>query len=215
MIEIKDILKHLKRSKNYSKYGDLIENPNGILYYQDNGSDILAVAHLDYVMWSKPEIKGYQIICPQLDDRLGVAAILEFLPEVGNFDILLSDEEETARSTAQFFQPSRQYRYIIQFDRAGSDFVAYQHEGGALEYTFELCGWESGLGSYSDIAFMDIGCEGVNLGIGYHNAHTKHCYCNLAEVNSQLARFAIWYSYYGQMSFTYKGTRKGYHGGIL
>lgn len=196
MLTLKQISKYLHRSLDFSKYGDVIPNPHGRLYYQDNNSDILAVAHLDYVLWRVPQYKGNYIICPQLDDRLGVAVLLEWLPEVANFDILLCDKEEMGQSTASYFKPNKEYRYMIEFDRAGSDYVSYQYEGGKFDQTFAKCGWERGMGLYSDIADMHIGCDGVNLGVGYHNAHTDKCYCNLAEVNSQLARFAIWYSFY-------------------
>lgn len=206
MIKHTQIAKHILNSdiNVYKKYGDVLK-AKGLLVFQDNGSDVLAVAHLDYVQWHKPIVNSSCISqCPQLDDRLGVATILEWLPTVGKFDVLLCDDEEIGQSTAQEFKPQKQYRYMVEFDRTGSDCVFYQYSREDLEYNFSEAGWEIGFGSFSDIAFLShLGCQGVNMGIGYHKAHTKQCYANMSEVNSQLAKFRIWYSYYGDQSYPY------------
>jgi hypothetical protein len=153
----------------------------------------------------KPCIKkNYITKCPQLDDHLGIAVILEWLKGVGKFDVLLTDDEEVGQSTASYFDPPRQYRYMIEFDRNGSDCVFYQYNE-ILEYTFLEAGWEVGRGSFSDISFLGhIGCEGVNVGIGYHREHSENCYCNLSEVNTQLMKFAVWYKYFGKDSYPFE-----------
>lgn len=211
MLKTKQIAKHIvdPNLDIYKKYGDVLptQNINDLLIFQDNGSDVLAVAHLDTVLWCNPKINQNSINrCPQLDDRLGVATILEWLPTLGKFDVLLCDNEEMGDSTGQYFKPShsRQYRYMIEFDRVGSDCVFYQYEREDLEYDFDEAGWDVGIGSFSDIAFMShLNCQGVNIGIGYHNIHTAQCYCNMSEVNSQLVRFAMWYKYYGKKDYPF------------
>lgn len=209
MITSKQIQTHISGAmrdfRKYRKYGDIVNCPKGQYVFQDNGADVLAVCHLDVVQWNKkPRITLRTIKdCPQLDDRLGAAVLCEWLPQIGKFDLLFCDLEESAQSTAQYFAPPRQYRYAVEFDRAGSDCVLYQYDDGKLADTLECCGIEIGRGSFSDIAFLDCGCECVNWGIGYHGQHTNSCYANLCEVNSQLAKFANWYQWFGHREFPY------------
>lgn len=204
------ILKHtaqFKRPKQYRRFGDVLETNPGELIYQDNGGEILFVGHLDCVMWGKPKAsKGRISKCPQLDDRLGVAIILELLSEIISepFDILLCDLEEVGQSTAQYFRTDKQYRWCCEFDRAGSDCVLYQYDDGTLADTISDCGIEIGRGAFSDISYLDhLGCQCVNWGCGYHDQHTKGCYARIAEVDSQIAKFANWYQHYGKRSFPY------------
>ena len=189
----------------YRKYGDVLP-ANGLLVYQDNGADVLAVAHLDYVKWNKPRLHTHHITqCPQLDDRLGVATILEWLPKLGKFDVLLCDKEEIGQTTANDFKPNKHYRYAVEFDRQGSDCVFYQYGKEDMEYCFKEAGWDVGYGSFSDISALDhLECQCVNIGIGYHGQHTDKCYADLSEVNTQLTKFAVWYNYYGHLSFPYE-----------
>ena len=111
--------------------GDTINCPNGgQLIYRDNGAKVLAVAHLDYVGWTHPYFTrhGRRINAMQLNDRLGAWVILDLLHDLGldpdKYDILLCDMEEVGDSTAQFFKPKKQYNWIFEFDRAGTDFVS-------------------------------------------------------------------------------------------
>jgi hypothetical protein len=204
----KHIVKRARQPKSYRQYGESIDNPDGELIYQDNGGSILFVGHLDTVMYSKkPRIDDTGCHdCPQLDDRLGVAMILERVGEIVSepYDVLLCDCEEIGQSTAQHFVTDKQYRWACEFDRAGSDTVLYQYDGGELEHSLERCGIEIGQGSFSDISVLDIGAECMNFGCGYHGQHTKTCYCHAAEVESQLAKFANWYRWFGAASYPYE-----------
>lgn len=209
MLSAKQIAKHITGKYNldlYREYGDVLP-ADGLLVFQDNGADVLVVAHLDVVKWNKPKIRNNHIFhAPQLDDRLGVAAILEWLPNagLGTWDVLLCDKEEIGQSTASAFIPPRHYRYMVEFDRAGSDCVFYQYRQDTLEYSFKEAGWETGYGSFSDISSLDhLECQGVNIGIGYHGQHTDSCRADLIEVNTQLAKFAMWWQYYGKDSFPF------------
>jgi hypothetical protein len=106
-------LRQLRKRCKMTKYpGDQI-SPG--LWYTDNGSNILGVAHLDYVpqtthFGSVRIVPGhYSIVYSgQLDDRLGVYTLLDLLPQCGlDFDILLTTDEERCMSTAQDFRTSR------------------------------------------------------------------------------------------------------------
>lgn len=209
------IAKHVsmavKRPSVYREFGDSIQNPVGELIFQDNGGDILFVGHLDWVHYDEPEFGKYSVSkCPQLDDRLGVAIGLELLPEIISepIDILLTDCEEIGQSTASYFEPSKDYRWVVEFDRAGSDCVFYDYHSGELESSFHEMGVEVGEGSFTDICdLIHLGCQCVNFGCGYHGQHTHSCYANYAEVESQLARFAVWYKNHGARHYPWKPRR--------
>lgn len=182
-----------------------IDNPRGELIHIDRGGDILCVAHLDYVLWQEPRRDNHIIRAPQLDDRLGVAIALDILPILGiRADVLLTDCEEIGQTTAEFYSTDKPYRYMVQFDRRGTDAVTYQYRGrkwrSALASHFEL-----GMGSFSDISALDhIGIAGVNIGCAYHHEHTPQCYANLYHTIGQLASFVAFYRATKRRRFTYK-----------
>ena len=74
---------------------------------------------------------------------------------------------------------------MVEFDRAGTDVVFYQYEEFAQYWRIR-----EGVGSYSDIADLELGVCCANLGIGYHNQHTRFCYADLEDTKKQLRRFA-------------------------
>ena len=210
------IMKHTtggaRRLKSYRKLGQRIINPTGQLIYQDNGGAVLFVGHLDTVLWGKPVAANGRISnCPQLDDRLGVAIGLELLGSIVTepYDVLLTDCEEQGQSTARYFvDPPREYRWVVEFDRAGSDCVFYDYSDGTLQESFEQCGCAVDWGSYSDISALEhLGAQCVNFGCGYHGQHTKSCFCNVAEVESQLAKFGNWYKHFGQAEYPWDGPK--------
>ncbi len=94
--------------------------PDNFYFYKDNGSNVLAVAHLDTVAdaderkcrFVVTEGGGTVVFSRALDDRLGAYIILELLPLLGlKYDILLTVGEESGLSTAAHFEPSRD-KYI-------------------------------------------------------------------------------------------------------
>jgi hypothetical protein len=130
-----------------------------------------------------------------LDDRLGVHVILDVLPLLGiRPDILLTDDEEIGCSTAQEFFTDKQYNWMFQFDRRGTDAVCYEFYN--MEPYVEEC-FKLGFGSFSDICWLEhLGCGGVNVGTGYYNEHTKNSYANLKHCSAQVERFAtFWYAF--------------------
>lgn len=163
----------------------------------DNGSDILAVAHVDYVNLPYHFYQEGDIVCcPRLDDRLGVWVILDLLPQLINVDVLLTTNEEIGQSTGQFFKPNKQYNWMFQFDRAGTDVVMYHYETPKLRRILQRNGFRAGRGSFSDISYMDLGCSGFNFGVGYHLQHTIDCYADLQDTYSMVGKFVKFYDKY-------------------
>lgn len=177
----------------FRSFGKVTDTPDGQLVHLDRGADILAVAHLDYVLSSRPKIMGDYVFAPQLDDRLGVWVLLDLLPTlaVEPYDVLLTTGEESGRSTARYFDPPRQYRYIFEFDRSGDDVVLYDFESDDLLSLCWQTGWTVGIGSYTDICNLQhLRCKALNIGTGYYNQHHSDCYADLQETIKQVKMFA-------------------------
>lgn len=198
-----DVLKHLCTTWDFSNYATKTELPgrDRFYWYQDNGSDILAVAHLDTVQddrrceiaWTAA---GPLAVSGALDDRLGVYVILELLPALGvTCDWLLTTDEERGQSTGREFAEDfclggKQYNWIIQFDRGGTDVVMYQYETKEYAALVEASGAQVGMGSYSDIAEMeDLGCAAYNWGVGYQDYHSPRSHAWLNDTFRSVARF--------------------------
>ena len=86
----------------------------------------------------------------------------------------------------------------MEFDRAGTDVVFYQYEEFAQYWRIR-----EGVGSYSDIADLELGVCCANLGIGYHNQHTRFCYADLEDTKKQLRRFAKFHVRNAGVKFPY------------
>jgi hypothetical protein len=185
--------------KDNHDWGGKVDTPDGPYYHHKHGSKVLGVAHLDTVMSARPIKDGKFVCCPQLDDRLGVYCLLDWLPRMGiQLDVLLTTGEEHCRSTAAHFQG--EYNWIAEFDRAGNDVVFYQ-------YHDDFAPWWSGRighGSYSDIVDMEaLGVCAVNIGIGYQFQHTMECYADLRETEKQLKRFGKFFDRYCETRFPF------------
>ena len=180
----------------FAHYGNALPARGGQLSYTDHGSAILGVCHVDTVV-HKPAYrqKKGKAFSTALDDRLGIYILTELLPQEGILlDWLLTDNEECCASTARDFAPPREYNWLIEFDRAGSDVVMYQYDAPMFDELLRPYGLALGSGSYSDIADLDaLGVSGFNWGIGYHQQHTSACYVDLAEMRRQVDRFAAFY----------------------
>lgn len=190
---------------------ELIEfTPTRFNLFQDNGADILAVAHLDtvnkephfYVLHIK---ETPWVLSTGLDDRLGVYTLLNHLPAYGlKYDILLTTDEETGRSTGNLFNTTKKYKWMFECDRRGEGAVHYQ-------YTDKV--WLDAIGKHfnpvdrgsgTDISHMDhLGICGVNFGVGYHNEHDTWASCNLNEYYDQIARIVRFYNEFKNKTFSY------------
>ena len=174
--------------------------PEDYYHFRDNGSSVLAVAHLDTVVRGKDRrphfsstSSGPLVTCGALDDRLGAYVILSLLPKLGvTCDWLLTVGEESAQSTAEHFDPAgKKYDWVIEFDRAGTDVVMYQYEDGASRDLVEDSGAVVGMGSFSDIAYLEhLKVKAFNWGVGYGgNYHSKNGYAYLCDTFSMVAKY--------------------------
>lgn len=173
--------------------------------YIDNGSSVLAVAHLDYVPQTthfrtvtikKPKGASRTLIFNgQVDDRLGAYIILSLLPGMGiKPDVLLTTNEERGASTASLFTAPKKYNWMFQFDRSGTDVVMYQYREARYTKLLEDSGFRTGIGSYSDIADLGhLGCAGFNFGTGYYRNHDETAYAEADEIVRMVALFARFY----------------------
>ena len=171
-------------------------------WFKDNGSDILAVAHLDTVnpcgiKWSG-EVKLDQTIffSPYLDDRLGAYTIKVALPQAYSIemDMLFTMDEETGASTAELFETTKKYKWIVSFDRRGEDVVLYSFRGDDIEKKLKSVGFDVGWGTMSDICKLEhLGCKAFNVGVGYEEEHGKHPYMIVEVYNRQIQRFVKFY----------------------
>lgn len=196
--------------RDFQSEGEVSHTPDGCYVYRDNGASVLAVAHLD-VMQSSPRHFGTRkgesdvIYNTQLDDRLGAWIILDVLPSMGiSVDVLLTEGEESCRSTAAHFWPEKQYNWLVEFDRSGTDVVMYDYETEELVELLETQGNEVGQGTYSDISVMEhLGVAGFNWGIGYYDNHFRNSHFKVSECKEAISYFAKFYEAHKDTSFPY------------
>jgi len=176
---------------DFKKYALNYEDKDKRRIFIDRESDILFVAHLDTVQ--KPKIgkhKKNRICGRGFDDRLGCHIAHKLAGEY-EVDLLLCDNEEIGRSTA-FYQDCKNYNFIVEFDRAGDDVVTYEKDCEEFRESL-LKYWKMGFGSFSDVSFLQTDCCCVNIGIGYHHAHSKNSHVNTAQLYDQLNKFDNWF----------------------
>jgi len=188
--------------KEFEHLGKTVWTQNGLRYiYIDNGADVLAVCHLDFVSGSRHFYSQYAhnepyIFSSRLDDRLGLFVILDILPKLGlKYDVLLTDGEESARSTGEYFEPTKHYNWAFSFDRNGTDVVLYQFDyHNKLVTALEEIGCNIGWGSWSDIAGMNqLGCAAMNFGVGYRQEHSTLCHAPLYDMAYMITKFVRFY----------------------
>lgn len=172
--------------------------PSNYYHFKDNGSSILAVAHLDTVVDRPDRIcrflemaDGTVVYSGALDDRLGAYTILEWLPAMGiTYDVLLTVGEESGMSTASFFESAKQYDYIIEFDRGGCDVVMYQYDDLQMRRLVRDSGARVGEGSFSDISYLEhLGVKAFNWGIGYQDYHGPRSHAYLDDTFKMVAHY--------------------------
>lgn len=174
------------------------DGPEDWYAFRDAGSRVLAVAHLDTV--ASPHARsctfvdtaaGQVVYSRALDDRLGAYVVLDLLPALGvECDALLTVGEESCQSTAAFFTPDKDYDWIIEFDRGGTDVVLYQYEDADTVELVEACGADVGQGSFSDIAELEhLGVKAFNWGVGYRDYHTARSHAYLEDTFTMVGQF--------------------------
>ena len=204
--------------------------PDDLYIYQDNGADILGVAHLDTVQQFRhasivrTKMGEPLVFSPGLDDRLGAWVILDLLPRLGvKSDWLLTTGEETGSSTAAEFAKhhvnsnGKHYNWLYQFDRTGTDVVMYDYDTPHLRSLLRSVGMQPASGSFSDICSMEqMRSAGFNVGVGYEDYHSPRAYAWLSDTFSQVARFVDFYRRYGSRSIphTPRPPRTTYYSGV-
>lgn len=188
--------------------------PANYYHFKDNGSDILAVAHLDTVAGRKARTArivdteaGPVVHSRALDDRLGAYVILDMLPKLGlTFDWLLTTGEESGLSTAAFFDPPKKYRWIIEFDRGGTDVVMYHYEDPECVHRVRACGAKVGRGSFSDISYLDhLGVKAFNWGVGYRDYHGPRAHAYLEDTFEMVDKFLTFHAAFGDVTMPHDG----------
>jgi hypothetical protein len=175
--------------------------PHNFYNFLDRGSNILAVAHLDTVA-SKDKRKcrfvdtegaGPIVVSRALDDRIGAYSILEWLPALGfSPDVLLTVGEESGKSTAGLYEPYKQYDWIIEFDRGGTDVVLYCYDDTPTRKLVSDTGATVGRGSISDISYLyNCGVKAFNWGTGYRDYHTAKSHAWLADTWEMMDYFLL------------------------
>jgi hypothetical protein len=176
---------------------------NDYLYYENRGSNVLLVAHLDTVHRTfktntfnvitkdnKTHITNISGDCLGADDRAGVFTILEYLRlynEVPN--ILFTQGEETGGTgIASFVSDGHDTKHImlaIEIDKSGLPNVACVYDDLDSELESFLLSHDMDLvsGSYTDICnLQDIGISSVNISANYYHQHTKNEYMIVDDV---------------------------------
>lgn len=189
--------------EDFIEVGEVYRGSWNDYIYIDNGSNVLGVAHLDSVDNDNrgkdfaliEEGNDIRVFTRRLDDRLGVYVLLHVLPKMGiNVDVLLTDGEETCRSSAQDFIAEKEYNWIFQFDRRGTDVVTYDYIDPEWEAEIKSTGFKLGWGSYSDICELyRLGVCGMNIGTGYHFEHTDRCHARLKDTIDMCVLFKKFY----------------------
>lgn len=205
----------------FREYGDQYGKGEERYYYADHGSNILAVAHLDSVSQHKHFVRAKvadEIIVynAQLDDRLGAYIILELLPSLGiQCDILLTNGEETGRTTAKHFEPpaDKVYDWMFSFDRAGTDVVMYQYETPKYAQLLRESDFTVGKGSFSDIGALGfLGCAGFNFGCGYAEYHSKLAHVKLSDTAQMIQSFVHFYTEHHEEHLVYEPVSSSFKG---
>ena len=174
-----------------------VSDERGALIHRDYGSDVLFIAHLDYV--GEDTVKrprwfgknGSKVAHDSLDNRLGCWALEALIAAGVQADLLFTDCEETGRSTvSEFVADKGRYRFALSMDRRGDDVVLYQYE--TSKRWRRLCGrwWPIGMGSYSCVASLQLGIVAANVGVGYEDEHTGRCWANLRTTKRQMSKVA-------------------------
>lgn len=183
---------------NLPKYGFTVQGELGQQWAYKPGKTIaspLLLCHADTVVdrgngKHAYTIQGNRVNSIALDDRLGLAMLLYSLKyhtdTLGNCAMLVCDDEERGRSTAQIADVQGIPNWLMEFDRRGSDCVTYEYSSVLWDGILTSIGFEVGRGSFSDICYLDyLGVCGVNVGVGYWNEHSPECFADLSHTWKQ------------------------------
>jgi hypothetical protein len=187
------------------------------MWFKDNGSKVLFVAHLDSVQsyYELDTVKFREdtwITCPTLDDRIGVYVGAYWLPKAGiKPDLLFTTDEEKMKSTGHYFAPPKDYNWMFMFDRKGEGAVAYQYENEQLRYKLGKHNIILQKGSYSCIKEMShLKCIGINFGAGYEMNHSTYAYASKKVLERQLRKFRDFWDEFSTTKMVYEKPENTY-----
>lgn len=123
------------------------------------------------------------------DDRAGVNLILN---HKYNINFILTKDEEAGGIGARFLSDNIDFirdcdniTFFIELDRKGNDnIVGYKHgycNMDLAEKIEQTIGFKDVYGVFTDIDLFTNISQGVNLSVGYYNAHTKNEYLDLKD----------------------------------
>jgi len=173
----------------------------GVLAFKSRpGAKILAVAHLDYHCSGKVhEVTAEKIVSSALDDRLGACLAYNLQTYAGvTADVVFCDKEETGNSTLPLLGTKMldKYNWIVEFDRRLEGAVCYQYH---VMEKYIRKHFEFHHGTFSDICTIchtsPIGA--FNVAVGYNQEHSETCYATADMIRAQMARFAAFYTEFG------------------
>lgn len=174
--------------------------------YRPGSVPVLLVAHVDCVLPhpNKGEVMQYHNLIYSEgghlggDDRAGVLAIFELLRLGYRPHVLFTNYEETggigADMAAEYLKDTIEkanIRYIIELDRRGdNDACFYGDTNEEFQAFIESYGFKTAHGSFSDISILCPAWKisGVNLSIGYHNAHTSRDFLHVTALQDTIKR---------------------------
>lgn len=167
------------------------------------GAKILAVAHMDHLCSGKVhriDVARGEIVSSALDDRAGVYAALELLPEKGiHADVLLTDDEESGNSTIRHLGAEilGRYNWLVQLDRRGTDVAVYSYDV-MIPLLSDL--FQVDRGSFTCITAVEDTCPvaAYNLGVAYQREHTERCTLNMHRLLHQIGKLATFADRHGQ-----------------
>lgn len=176
---------------------------DGKMYtYYPGTIPIMLVAHVDTVHRETPsevilDEKHWIAWSPTglgADDRAGVWAILSILHAGWRPHVLFTDGEETggkgAKEALKAFTP-RGVHCLIEMDRRNSnDSVFYSNDNQKFKKWVNHFGFTEAFGSYTDISDLMPAWKlaGVNLSIGYYDAHSKQEHLRLLEAHATIKK---------------------------
>lgn len=183
------------------QYKAVTMDKNREYIYAQGDIPILLVAHMDTVHKELPKVEQdlqQNILWSKTglgaDDRAGIAAIIELLDQGYRPHVLFTDKEESGGAGASAF--IRDFKTInvnciIELDRRGSDdSVFYNCDNTEFEKYITLFGFKTSYGSFSDISRIcpELSIAGVNLSVGYYNAHCSSEYLKIDEWEKTVER---------------------------
>jgi len=166
----------------------------------DRDSKILLLAHLDTV--HAPQfysIYDNTLYASGIDDRIGCWMSYNLSMELQT-DLLLTDLEESGRSTGQH-HILKNYNWIVEFDRRGSDFVLYQCGSKEWENALKEFYPDRGWGSFSDISFLETESCCANIGTGVRFEHSVNSEADLSITYGQIHKFRKFFKKYKDDKF--------------